>query len=143
MKYLSKLIASSAFCIMVRAGFLYFLLLESSSAFSSDISSPATEAGSRPGRRPSFLARASKEGRRTRPCCLRPSGFAYGQTCVTPFRLRCRPTRCAALPLRSDKRRQVRSRCNAVLRQRCPQPEPRAAGADTRVGADTGGLRGL
>ena len=34
--------------------------------------SPATEAGSRPGRRPSFLARASKEGKRTRPDCLRP-----------------------------------------------------------------------
>ena len=47
----------------------------------------------------------------------------------------------AAAPLRSDKRRQVRSRSNAVLRQRCSQPEQRAAGADTRVGADTGGLR--
>ena len=34
--------------------------------------SSATEAGSRPGRRPSFLARASKEGKRTRPDCPRP-----------------------------------------------------------------------
>ena len=66
-----------------------------------------------------------------------------GQTCITQFRLRCLPTRCALAALRSNKRRQVRARCNAVLRQRCPQPEPRAAGASTRAGADTDGLLDL
>ena len=37
-----------------------------------DLSSPATEAGSRLGWRLPFLARASKGSKRTRPCCLRP-----------------------------------------------------------------------
>ena len=48
--------------------------------------------------------------------------------------------RCAR---RSNTLPQVRARCNAVLRQRCPQPEPRAAGADTRVNSGADGLRGL
>ena len=78
-----------------------------------------------------FLARA-KVSKERAPTVYVPA-LRYGQTCVTPFRLRCRPTRCALAALRSDKRRQARVRSNAVLRQRCPQPEPRAAGADTRV----------
>ena len=61
------------------------------------------------------------------------------QTAVPPNSLRG----FAALPLRSDKRRQVRARSNAVLRQRCPQPEQRAAGADTRGNAGAGGLPDL
>ena len=51
------------------------------------------------------------------------------------------PNSLRGTPLRSDKRRQVRARSNAVLRQRCPQPEPRAAGAARRAGS--GGLLDL
>ena len=99
---------------------------------------PSTEVlsfASPPDRRP----KASTQRKGDPTICV--PALRCGQTCVTPFRLRCRPTRCAALPLRSDRRRQASSRCNAVLRQRCPHPEPRAAGADTRV--DAGGQREL
>lgn len=63
--------------------------------------SPATEAGSRPGRRVTFLARTRNVTQRMRPDCLRPCGFASEQTCATHFRLRCRKTRFALrAPLR-------------------------------------------
>ena len=95
----------------------------------------------RPGLAPAgdllFLLVQAKNAKEHDPAVCVPA-LRYGQTSVTPFSLRCRPTRCAALPLRSDKRRQVSSRCNAVLRQRCPQSEPRAAGADTRDGNQYG-----
>ena len=70
---------------------------------------------------------------------LRYVSLRSGQTCVTPFSLRCRPTRFALAARRSDKQRQVRARCIDTLRCQCPQPEQRAAGADTRVeaGADS------
>ena len=70
---------------------------------------------------------------------LRYVSLRSRQTCVTPFRLRCRPTRFALAARRSDKQRQVRARCIDTLRCQCPQPEQRAAGADTRVeaGADS------
>lgn len=61
MKYLSKLIASSVVCIKARAGFFCFLMEEASRAFSRDISSPAIEAGSRPGRRGTFFCFAKRE----------------------------------------------------------------------------------
>ena len=75
-----------------------------------------------------------------RPDCLCPCAALRAnlrhaiQAAVPPNSLR-------GTPLRSDKRRQVRTRSNAVLRQRCPQPEPRAAGTDRREGTD--GLRDL
>ena len=54
-----------------------------------------TEAGSRPGGRVTFLARTRNVTQRMRPDCPRPDGFAFGQTCVTPFSLRCGKTRFA------------------------------------------------
>ena len=100
---------------------------------------PATEAGISPRRATYFLARqkVSKEHGPT----VRVPALRYGKTCVTLPGLRCRPTRGALAALCSDRRRQVRARCNAVLRQQCPQPQHRAAGADKRAGAD--GLREL
>ena len=67
---------------------------------------------------------------------LRYVSLRSGKTCVTQFSLRCRPTRFALTAHRSNKRRQVRARSNAVLRQRCPQPEQRAAGAARREESD-------
>ena len=74
---------------------------------------------------------------------LRYVSLRSGQTCVTPFSLRCRPTHCALTALRSDKRRRVRARSIGTLRCQCPQPESRAPGASTREGAGTDGLRDL
>ena len=58
------------------------------------------------------------------------------QTAVRQNSLRSKLLRSNTLPL-------VSSRSNAVLRQRCPQPEQRATGADTRVDTGTGGQREL
>ena len=104
-----------------------------------------TEAGSRPGRRPSFLARASKEGKRTRPDCPRPYAafhFAPGKPasrhsvcCAAKLALRC--------ARRSNTLPQVRARSIGTLRCQCPQPEQRAAGSATRVDAGADGLHDL
>ena len=77
-----------------------------------------------------LLVQAKKAKEHALTSCV-PS-LRYGQTCVTQFRLRCGKTRFA---LRAPLKQLPRS--NAVLRQRCPQPEPRAAGASTRVGTDS------
>ena len=58
-----------------------------------------TEAGISPRRATHFLSPESKQ--RAQPDCPRPCGFASGQTCVTPFGLRCGKTRFALrAPLR-------------------------------------------
>ena len=74
---------------------------------------------------------------------LRYVSLRSGQTCVTQFSLRCGKTRYALTRAAQTRCRKVSSRSNAVLRQRCPQPEPRAAGADTRVNAGADGLQEL
>ena len=61
MKYLSKLIAVNAFCIKAKAEFFYFWMVQASREFSSVISPPATEAGSRPGRRGTFFCFAKRQ----------------------------------------------------------------------------------
>ena len=86
------------------------------------------------------LSDASESKQRAPPYSLRPcaslrANLHHAIQAALP------PNSLCGTPLRSDRRRQVSSRCNAVLWQRCPQPEPRAAGADTRV--DTGGLQEL
>lgn len=53
-------------------------------------------------------------------------------TCVTRHLLRCGPTRCAPVALRSDKRPQARSRSGCVLRHSHPQQVPGDAGADKK-----------
>ena len=120
------------------------LITSSASSYQNRIVlSPATEAGSRPGRRVTFLARTRKVTQRMRPDCLRP----YATFHFAPGKPASRDSICGAAKLalrcarRSNTLPQVSSRSNAVLRQRCPQPEPRAAGADTRAGA--GGLQAL
>ena len=68
--------------------------------------SPATEARSRPGWRLTFLlVQESKQRTQTRlSASLRYVSLRYGQTCVTPFSLRCGKTHCAP-------RRSVQTRC--------------------------------
>lgn len=132
MKYLAKLIASSVVCIRLELDFLCSDAGSLKGVFSRYI--VATDRGRvSPRQARYFLLLRQKRStqRKGDPAVCVPS-LRYGQTCITQFSLRCRPTRCAASPLHSNKRRQVRSQSNAVLWQRCPQPEPRAAGADTR-----------
>ena len=104
-----------------------------------------TEGGSRPASRGTFFCFAKrqvpKEKATRLSASLRYVSLRSGQTCITQFSLRCRPTRCALAALRSDKRRQIRAQSIGTLRCQCPQTELRAAGAARR--ADAGGLRDL
>ena len=94
--------------------------------------------GQRPGLAPAgdLLSSALESRQRALSDCLCPCASLRAnlrhtiQPTVPPNSLR-------GMPLRSDKRRQASSQSNAVLRQHCPQPEPRAAGTVRRVGADS------
>ena len=101
--------------------------------------SPATEAGNRPGRRVTFLARTRNVTQRMRPDRLRPCASLRAnlrhaiQSAVRQNSLRSKLLRSNTLP-------QIGERSIGTLRCQCPQPESRAAGADTRVRAGTDGL---
>ncbi len=102
----------------------------------------ATEAGISP-RRATFFSCSCKQRRQKNTPRLSASlRFATGKPAS-------RHSGCGAAKLalryarRSNRLPQICSRGIGTLRCQCPQPEPRAAGADTRVGAGTDGLREL
>lgn len=90
----------------------------------------------------SLLVQAKKAKEHDPTVCV-PS-LRCGQTCITPFSSRCGKTRFALRAPLKQVAANLCPRCIGTLRCQCPQPEiSSAAGADTRVEADTDGLREL
>ena len=101
--------------------------------------SPATEAGSRPGRRVTFLARTRNVTQRMRPDCLRPCASLRADLRLA-IQAAVRQNSLRGTPLRSNTLPQIGGRSIGTLRCQCTQPERRAAGADTRVRTGADGL---